>query len=311
MKASHPVQQLVAVEHDPFAGAALARVVPTTEAQREIWLADQLSRDASLAYNESISLYIDGPLDAAAMERALSAVAERHEALRATFGSDGLSMLIAAQGNLPMRHVDLGGLDAAARETALGELRVEAVESPFDLGQGPLIRAVLASSGRERHELIVTGHHIVCDGWAIGVLAKELMALYSKHAGAGSAKPLPPAESYADYALAQHDDAHCVAADTDNRWFAAQYATLPNPLDLPADRPRKSVRQFDSRREERIIEPPLVEAIKRFGSQHGASLFVTLFAVLRGTARPSVRAKRPRGRGAGCRAGGRRDAPDW
>ena len=84
------------LEHDPFGAGQVERVVPTTEAQREIWLADQLGAEASLAYNESASLWFDGVLDAAALDAALALLGERHEALRSTVGPDGTELWVSA-----------------------------------------------------------------------------------------------------------------------------------------------------------------------------------------------------------------------
>ena len=98
------------VEFDPFAGDALERVIPTSEAQREVWLADQLGLQASLAFNESVKLRLEGPLDITALQGALNALVMRHEALRSTFGPDGTDMLVSAAGSASLLVADLRGL---------------------------------------------------------------------------------------------------------------------------------------------------------------------------------------------------------
>src|SRR6187549_3267180 len=92
--------KVTAVDYDPFAATSVARVVPTTEAQREMWLADRLGRDASLAYNESVTLHIEGALNVPALQSALRDLANRHEALRALISDDGLSLFISPDGKL-------------------------------------------------------------------------------------------------------------------------------------------------------------------------------------------------------------------
>ena len=273
-----------AVDYDPFAGDAIARVVPTTEAQRELWLADQLGREASLAYNESISLALRGPLDAAALRAALDALVERHEAMRATLSSDGLHMLVAPHGSLAMERLDLAAMDDAGREAALAALRLRAVETPFDLAQGPLFRATLAVLGPESHELVMTAHHVVCDGWSWGVIATELMALYGG-AVAGDMRQArhAPATAFGDYALSWNEAARLQAAEDDARWWVRQYSDGVPVLELPLDRPRRGARTFDSRREDLVIEAPLAEAVRKMGARHGASLFATMFAVFAAT----------------------------
>lgn len=270
------------VDYDPFAGGSLARVVPTTEAQREIWLAAQLSREASLAYNESVSLRIRGALDLDMLQRALQVLPVRHEMLRATLSSDGTNLMIAMQAEWRARVVDLSGLSENERNTTIAGLRAEAVETPFDLVNGPLFRATVVLLGTERTELILTGHHIVYDGWSCGLVASELMKLYADFCTVGVPASLPPAESFAAYALAEQDIEHVKAAETDRRYWLSLYDASIPVLDLPTDRARPVRRTFQSRREDMLLDATLVSAIRRFGARQGSSLFVTMFALFGG-----------------------------
>ena len=191
---------LAAVDYDPFASPALERVVPSTEAQREIWLAAKLGEDASLAYNEAVALTLHGALDRTALLDALQALVDRHDALRASFGPDGETFCVAGGVALAVRQTDLGALDASARAAALEECRTRTVLLPFDLETGPLFRAELVRLGESEHVLLLSAHHLVCDGWSWWVVLRELGALYALRSGAGNAG-LPPAPSFADYAL--------------------------------------------------------------------------------------------------------------
>src|SRR5690606_19567501 len=155
-----------AVDYDPFAGGALARVVPTTEPQRELWLAAQLGEDASLAYNESVSLQLRGPLDVARLERALQFVVDRHDALHASFGPDGETFCVIERQPLQLPVEDLSALAAQKREAAVAERRRLGVETPFDLTRGRLFRAELLRLAPQEHLLLMHAHHIVCDGWS-------------------------------------------------------------------------------------------------------------------------------------------------
>ena len=189
-----------AVDYDPFAGGALARVVPTTEPQRELWLAAQLGEDASLAYNESVSLQLRGPLDVARLQRALQLVVDRHDALRASFGPDGETFCVLEPAPLPLEVVDLSQLPQAGREAALAQRRRAGVETAFALAQGRLFRAELLKLSPQEHVLLMHAHHIVCDGWSWWVLVRELGTAYARGDG-----PLPRCRrpSFADYALAE------------------------------------------------------------------------------------------------------------
>ena len=193
------------VEHDPFADAPIGRVVPTTEPQREVWLASQLGAEASLAYNESISLRLHGVLDVPALRGALHDLIDRHDALRSTFSSDGESLYVADTVSLAVPVIDLAELPQADQEAARQRALDDAVERPFDLERGPLFRARLLSFGASDHLLVLTAHHIVCDGWSFGVLAREWPRLYAARAGNDDAS-LPNADSFADHALAECDD---------------------------------------------------------------------------------------------------------
>lgn len=275
------MQNLSPVEYNPFAGESLTRVVPTTEAQREMWLADQLSSNASLAYNESASLHIDGPVDLALLQRALQLLSERHEMLRATLSGDGMILMIGNQAALQATVVYLSSVAGIDQARALEQLRADAVQTPFDLVNGPLFKATAAVLAGDRVELILTGHHIICDGWSFGVLARELMRIY---AGLVTGFPahLPAADSFADYALAQRDAEHAAIAEADCRYWVSLYDASMPVLDLPTDRPRPAQRTFHSRREDLLLDAALVSRIRQCSAGQGATLFAMMFAMFAG-----------------------------
>ena len=272
------------VDYDPFGAAEVQRVVPTTEAQREIWLADRLSPDASLAYNESISLAMEGTLDTGALARALQALADRHEALRANIGPEGTELYVAAAVTLAPQIVDLSMLDEAARAAGLQAQIDDAATRHFDLGSDTLVRATLVKLAPQQHELILAAHHIVCDGWSFGVLADELMKLY-RAAAAGDPMPeakLPPAPGFADYAFALAQPEALRDQSRDEDYWVARYDRSVPTVDLPTDRPRAPVRTFASRREDFEYGAERLERLRRFGSSQGATLFATLLGVFAG-----------------------------
>jgi amino acid adenylation domain-containing protein len=268
-----------AVDYDPFAATAVARVVPTTEAQRELWLADKLGREASLAFNESIALSIEGELVVEALQQSLRELSNRHEALRSVLSEDGMSLFIAPEGTLQASIVDIVAANSASQDETLARLRIELVETQFDLLNGPLVNAVLVKLGVTKYELFITGHHIVCDGWSFGVLARELMALYQAiHTGIGP-RALPTANSFGDFALSLLDTEHSQAAEADSRYWVSRFDSSVPVLDLPSDRVRPARRTFNSRREELVVEPSLLDAIRKIGARNGASLHASLFSM--------------------------------
>lgn len=264
-----------AVAHDPFAGGPLLRVMPTTQPQREVWLADRLGDDASRAYNESILLRLRGVLDFAALERGLSALRARHDALHATFGGDGETLCIGAPAPLPLEIIDLRGEPPARRDALAAARRLAAVERCFDLQHGPLLRAELHRLGDDDATLMLTAHHAVCDGWSWWLLVRELGALYAVEAG-HDVPPLPPALSFADHALAQAARGADAVALADEAYWRGRFADEVPVLELPTDRPRPSRRGFASAREDHALDAALVSDLRRLGARRGASLFATL-----------------------------------
>jgi amino acid adenylation domain-containing protein len=266
----------IAVDYDPFAGATLARVVPATAPQREVWLASTLEPEASLAYNESVSLHLHGDLDVPALQTALRQLMERHEALRGTFANEGSELCIAAALDMPflLREVSWLGPDEQQAEIEATLTRV--VSEPFDLDAGPLVRAELLCLSSQEHLLVFTAHHIVCDGWSFGVIVRDLAALYAQQIGKG--EDLPPADLFADYALTEAERAQSPSGKEDQAYWLARFANATPSLDLPTDHPRPRQRSFHSRREDLLLDASLITEVKRLGAQRGASLYATLLA---------------------------------
>jgi amino acid adenylation domain-containing protein len=269
-------------DFDPFAGSAVERVVSTTEAQREVWLGDQLAAEASLAFNESTVLRLRGTLDTDALAIALSAVVARHESLRATISPDGLQLLVAAPGAFALATVDLRSLAAEAQSQALARAGEAAVLERFWLSDGPLFRATLFVLSPTEHVLMMTAHHAVCDGWSWGVIVQDLGELYAEQLGEGPA-PAPVQAQYSDYARWEAQEAATPDMRAHEAYWQKRFAgTLP-VLDLPLDRPRASVRTFAAGRIDHTLDAGLVQAVRRLGSELGQSLFSTLLGAFAAT----------------------------
>ncbi|SEO95529.1 amino acid adenylation domain-containing protein [Luteibacter sp. UNC138MFCol5.1] len=270
-----------AVDYDPFAGAPLARLVPTTAAQREVWLASRLEPEASLAYNEAIALTLKGLLDVPALEWALQGVVDRHEALRATFAGDGEGMFVAEHATLPIAFHDVSLLAPFESDARIMAAYSRIVTTPFDLENGPLVRAELFRLGHDRHLLTIAAHHIVCDGWSFGVIVRDLAALYAQRTGKGEGPAA--AGAFSNFALAEAAHAGSETAREDETYWLDRFAGPVPVLDLPTDRSRPRRRTFTSRREDRMLDAVEVAGIKRLGASHGASFYATLltgFAIL-------------------------------
>ncbi|HWO17375.1 MAG TPA: amino acid adenylation domain-containing protein [Kofleriaceae bacterium] len=266
----------------PLSAAGGVREVPSTEPQREVWLAHRLGPEASLAYNESVSLHLRGELDTIALRSALRELPARHDALRATIGADGLTIRapLAAPAATVLADVPLHDLEALppeARKAELAELARRHVSEPFDLEHGPLVRAELVRMAADHHVLVLTGHHVVLDGWSTWVLVKDLAALYALATGART-EPLPPAPSFIEYAAASAARVDSPEVHENERWWIERFAGGVPTLDLPTDRPRPAVRTTRAGRVDHAISGELLEKIKKLGAAQGAGLYATLLA---------------------------------
>ncbi|WP_084143620.1 hybrid non-ribosomal peptide synthetase/type I polyketide synthase [Methylocapsa acidiphila] len=250
---------------------------PLTEAQSEVWLAAQLSDEASCAFNESVTLRLRGALDRVALARALNQVVARHQALRATFAPTGEAIRIAPSLEIAVRECDFELKPVEARERAWRELLAAEAETPFDLVNGPLIRAALVRWGPQEHALVVTAHHIVCDGWSTNVIISELAALYNA-ARSGAAADLPAPVGFVRYGAeerAQQSEAGGTAVES---FWLRQFSAPPPPLDLPTDRPRRALQTFRGATLSRRLDGERTLAFRKAAARQGCTLFAALLA---------------------------------
>ncbi|MDM0115084.1 amino acid adenylation domain-containing protein [Variovorax sp. J22R133] len=268
-------------EFDPFACGAIERVIGTTEAQREIWLADKLSPEASLAYNESISLTLRGELDFEALQTAVNQVVARHESLRATVAADGMELMINEPTPFALARHDLGALQPAARAEALARARTESVATRFDLENGPLFRAALYRCEPQQHELLLTTHHIVCDGWSWGLVVEDIGLLYAQQLGL--APELDPPATYEQFVRQEGDLSRSAEAQENTRFWLDRFGGHAPLTDLPTDRPRPAMRTFQADRLDVMLDGDLIQKVRKQGGTCGASLFATLFGAFAGT----------------------------
>ncbi|MFQ5610898.1 MAG: amino acid adenylation domain-containing protein [Anaerolineae bacterium] len=253
--------------------------LPLSFAQRRLWFLDQME-PGSPAYNIPAAVRLTGPLDRSLLEQSLTELVRRHEALRTTFQAvEGRPrQVIAPPGPLDLRTVDLRGSPGAGREAHLRRLVAEEAGQPFDLARGPLLRATLFQLDEEEHALLLTMHHIVSDGWSMGILFQELSALYRAFA-AGDPSPLPePPLQYADFALWQRDWLQGQVLDRQLGYWREQLAGAPAGLALPTDRPRPAVQTYRGGQVSLVLPKALADGLKALSQDGGGTLFMTLLA---------------------------------
>lgn len=262
-----PDLQEDAASHSPQAPV----VLPLTAPQTEVWLAAQRSDAASCAFNESITLHLRGPLDPAALQGAVQKVVERHEALRATFDVSGERQFIAPCLSLEIPLTDLSALEGSERQTRSDEILACEGRTPFDLERGPLLRAQIVRMAQEEHLLVLTAHHIACDGWSFGVILTELGALYSA-ALEGRAADIEPSARFSDYAARQAAE----ETNASEAYWLAQLQDQAPPLELPTDRPRTAGQEFPGGRERLMLDGELLLALRRLSAKRGCTLHTLL-----------------------------------
>ncbi|HEX9936860.1 MAG TPA: condensation domain-containing protein, partial [Longimicrobium sp.] len=251
--------------------------LPLSFAQERLWFIDRLE-PGSPVYNIPVAWRLGGALDVEALERSLGEIVWRHEALRTVFAEvDGTAVqVIAPFGGFVLPVEDLSGLGEANREAALRRRAGEEARRPFDLAAGPLFRAALLRLGTADHVLLLTVHHIVSDGWSLGVLYRELSTLYAAYRE-GCESPLPElGVQYADYAVWQREHLRDAVLEGELSYWRERLAGAPELLELPADHPRPAVRTYRGATVQVELSLELLERLRALGRSEGATLHMTL-----------------------------------
>lgn len=254
---------------------------PLSWAQQRLWFLDQLDPAAGAAYHIASATRLQGVLDHTALQAALDRIVARHESLRTHFESvDGQPRQIIAAGDVgfPLDHHDLSGMADAEQELAVRAIGSAEAQRRFDLAQGPLVRGQLLRLSADRHVLLITQHHIVSDGWSLGILMHELGTLYAAFSE-GREDPLPPLTlQYADYAVWQRGWLRDGALQRQLDHWQTHLAGAPVAIDLPTDRPRPAVQRYRGNSLPLRIGTTLLTALKRLSREHGTTLFMTLLS---------------------------------
>ncbi len=262
---------LVRAEHDGD--------VPLSFAQERLWILDQMEPGSTL-FNMPSPLKLTGTLDAAALERAVDALVERHESLRTVFrqGPDGPVQHVTPHEPFRLEVVDLSHLGEEERTAEVMRIVAQDAGRPFDLATGPLFRARLLKASDREHVLAMGVHHVVSDGWSSGIVRAEISALYEAFA-AGRPSPLPPLPvRYSDYAVWQRGWLQGEALERQLDYWKGRFTPLPEPIELPMDRPRPAVQTHHGGLVGGALPKEAVAALQDLSRREGATLFMTLLA---------------------------------
>ncbi|MGJ5093278.1 amino acid adenylation domain-containing protein [Bradyrhizobium oligotrophicum] len=248
-------------------------------AQERLWFLWSMD-PASTAYTIACTLRFDGALDQALLVQALTEIIARHETLRTSFAApDGrVVQVIHAATEIPVAVEDLRRRPAAERASRAAARTREELARPFDLVDGPLLRAVLMQLADDRHELLLSAHHIVADGLSLDVLLAEIATLYDGLRRGAVALPPPSAIQYADYAAWQREWLAGPEAAQQLAYWRGRLGDADAPLALPFDRPRPAVPSYRGDTIHLVIPPDLALKLRMLAREHRVSMFMLLLA---------------------------------
>lgn len=262
----------------PIANSQALKTVlthPLSDSQRELWFAAQLSDAASAAFNQSFVLEFKGDLEHGALSDALDDLVARHDALRTTFSSVGDEQRVHDDLPLFCPLVDFSGCEANEQSESLQtRLRLEGL-APFNLTKGPMIRAVLIKLASARHLLVLTVHHLICDGTSLNLLVEELAELYSARKTGAKISEAPPMQ-FSQFVAGQRD-AGSRRAEAEQYWLAQFQKPAPF-LELPFDNPRPNVRTFNGARGWLTLDTAVAQHFTRLAAKNRSTLFAASLA---------------------------------
>ncbi|MDQ2869303.1 MAG: amino acid adenylation domain-containing protein [Acidobacteriota bacterium] len=259
--------------------ASDAFVFPASFAQQRLWFLDQLE-PGSAVYNISRVARIHARLDVALFERTLGEIVRRHETLRTTFGAEGGEPFqrISSEETVSFAYRDLSGVEADRRSRETRIHVQEDTRKPFDLAKGPLFRTTLLKLSEAEYLFLLSIHHIVSDGWSLGILFGEVAEVYDAFSR-GESSPLPPLEiQYADYAVWQREWMQGDRLEQEIRYWRQQLAGAPALLEFPTDFPRPALQTSVGRRIRSVVGSDVVGLLRAFSRSEGVTLFMTLLA---------------------------------
>ncbi|MEG4517834.1 MULTISPECIES: amino acid adenylation domain-containing protein [unclassified Microcoleus] len=257
--------------------------IPLSFAQQRLWFFDQFEAGKSF-YNLPGAIRLKGKLNVAVLEQTFNEIVNRHEALRSTFTEvqgQPVQVIAPPVSRLRLPVIDLRELPQSDREAAVKQLSAKEAQQPFDLERGFLLRTSLLQLSEEEYVLLLTMHHIVSDGWSIGVLARELAAIYEA-LSAGNQPQLPELPvQYADFAIWQRHWLSGEVLQTQLAYWKQQLEGAPPLLELPADRPRPPIQTSEGATQSLLLSFELTAALKNLSQREDVTLFMTLLAAFK------------------------------
>ena len=256
--------------------------LPLSYAQQRLWFLDQLEPNSSF-YNVPLALHLAGDLQADILEKSLQKIIQRHEALRTNFTTiEGNPVqVIKPESNWQLTLVNVKDSPKYREDQEIKKWLEIHSHQPFDLANDSLIRATLLKLSDTEYFLLICLHHIVSDGWSMGVFIEELTTLYNAYTkGLEPLLPELPIQ-YADFAIWQREYLQGEIRQNQLNYWQKQLAAAPALLHLPTDRPRPPEQRFEGDRINGILSPELSQGLNRLSREQGVTLFMTLLTAFK------------------------------
>ncbi|WP_176560098.1 non-ribosomal peptide synthase/polyketide synthase [Brevibacillus dissolubilis] len=263
----------------PIPAVSREQQLPLSFAQQRLWFFDRFMPEHAL-YNIPGALRLSGNVNIEAWRRSLEAIIARHESLRTTFTDhDGHAVqVIHPDTDWTLELVDLRDLASEEQEAEVQRLMAEDARRPFDLGHGPLLRTSLIRIGEEEYIFLFNMHHIISDGWSIGVFLRELTALYEAFCQGEEATLTALPIQYADFAAWQREWLSGETLEQQLAYWKQKLSGSEPVLQLPTDRPRPAAQSYEGAQYTVLLPKDLLHRLQTLSRNENATLFMTLLA---------------------------------
>ena len=250
---------------------------PLSESQKEMWIGSQMRPEAAGPHHACTGLYLDGPLDLEALNKAIRTVIKKHDGLQCTISKDGSAAILNPDVEVEIPFDDLSGLGEDDTEKEVNEILQKEAQRFLDFTTGPLIQFRILKLTPQKHMLILTAQMIICDGWSHYVLFEDLSTLYSAYVK--NTEPLTePSVSLKEYAFWEQKNNDSKEKKECEEFWLSQFNSIPAPVDLPSSKLRKAARTYNGDRRTVTISERLYAKIKQLGTERKSSSFAILFA---------------------------------
>jgi amino acid adenylation domain-containing protein len=252
--------------------------VPLSEAQKQLWVLAKMGEDGSLAYNVSATAELKGEFHAESMRQAMQTLVKRHEALRTSISSEGDFQYIFPTLEVEIPVINFSYLNEEQRQSQVTRwFKKESLE-PFDLSKAPLFRFHILKLEEKKHLLVFTAHHIIADGWSMGVILQELATVYSAECQNFDTRLKPPMQ-FREYIKCQEQQSQTPEMKAHESYWIEKFQAESPTLNLPTDRPRPPIKSYQGSRQTIKLDANLYREVKNFSQANSCTLFMTLLGV--------------------------------